>query len=238
VRGTVVKTSPSVVVVVAASSGSVGALRRIVAELPPCFPAAVVIATDGWRTNPSSLAAILAADGPLPVTVARDQEALEPGRIVIAPADCHPRFEPGPKLRFTKHPTKLALRRSLDVLFDSAARLLGPHAVGIVLSGRSDDGAAGLAAIRAARRLHTRLAPARGETAEPRFRKVPPSRTVEDRPGRFLRSSLTRLEISRALLDQTRAAVEQTRNRSLATSRILRSWPRGGSPDHESMTLH
>ena len=143
-------TRPAAVVVVAASSGSLDPVRKVVANLPPGFPAAIVVANHAPRTRPTRLPTILSTDGPLPAMRAQNLQELEAGRIVIAPHDRQLYLERGPKLRVGRRPSSKAQQPSADLLFQTAAQLFGSRAVGIVLSGRGSDGAAGLAAIRAA----------------------------------------------------------------------------------------
>ena len=136
-------------VVIGASAGGIDALRLLVERLPASLPLALCVVLHSNRTSPQVLDAILTRAGHLPAAYARHGEAMEPGRIYIAPADYHLEIERGRRLRLTRGPRENRFRPSVDVLFRSAALSLGPQVVGIVLSGALDDGTAGLWAIKA-----------------------------------------------------------------------------------------
>lgn len=136
---------------VIAIGGSYGAMRvlvKIVAALPGDFPAPVLIVTHiGARR--SSLAEILAKDSALPVRDARDGEAVTGGVILLAPADYHMLVsEDGATIRLYHGPKENHTRPAIDPLFRSVAVAYGARAIGVVLTGYLDDGAAGLQAIK------------------------------------------------------------------------------------------
>jgi two-component system chemotaxis response regulator CheB len=134
------------VVAVGASAGGVEALRALVCGLPPDYPGSLLVVLHLPRDSPSALPAILSRSGPLPATHAVDGEALQLSRIYVAPNDHHLLLIDG-HVRLTRGPAENGHRPAVDPLFRSVARAVGRRAVGIVLSGSRDDGAAGLASI-------------------------------------------------------------------------------------------
>jgi two-component system, chemotaxis family, protein-glutamate methylesterase/glutaminase len=133
-------------VAIGASAGGVEALRALVAGLPPDYPGAILVVLHVPRDAPSALSSILSRSGSLPAATAEDGEPLRHGRIYVAPNDRHVLVLDG-HVRLTRGPAENGHRPAIDPLFRSAARTFGRRAIGVVLSGSRDDGAAGLASI-------------------------------------------------------------------------------------------
>src|SRR5207249_2908082 len=128
-------------VVVGASAGGLAALRAVVAQLPAGFPAtmAVVLHTGPHATH---LPELLMAIGPNPAAVASHGELVRPGRLVTAPPDHHLMISDG-VFQTTRSAKEHHTRPAIDPLFRSAALWAGPRVIGVLLSGRNDDGTAG-----------------------------------------------------------------------------------------------
>ena len=135
------------IAVVGASAGGLRALQRLAAGLPPGYRGAIFIAMHTSPEARSELAAILGRAGTLPVTLAADGAAIEPGHLYVAPADHHLLVERG-RMLVVRGPRENRHRPAIDPLFRSAAWAYGPRAVGVVLTGDLDDWTAGLWAIK------------------------------------------------------------------------------------------
>jgi two-component system chemotaxis response regulator CheB len=137
-------------VVVGASLGGLSAIRQVLTALPEAFAPAVAIAqhrqsnADGRR-----LTDLLGSVTALPVVEPEDKEPIHGGRIYVAPANYHMIVDDG-LFWLTVDAPVLYARPSIDVLFESAAECFGPGVVAVVLTGSSEDGAAGSRAIKRA----------------------------------------------------------------------------------------
>lgn len=134
------------VVVVAASAGGVTALQELLSRLPADLPACVLIVTHLPASGHSTLARVLQRSTSLRVAFARLGDPLKHGQVLVAPANHHLIVLDG-AVQLPQGPRQNGVRPSADPLFFSAALAVGPRAMGIVLSGVLDDGAAGAAAI-------------------------------------------------------------------------------------------
>jgi len=134
------------VVALGASAGGVEALARVVSDLPGDLGAPVLVVLHTAPAEHSYLPEILSRAGILPAEKARDGTALEPNRIYVAPPDHHLIVVDG-RLRVVRGPHENGHRPAIDPLFRSAALAYREGAIGVVLSGALDDGAAGSAAI-------------------------------------------------------------------------------------------
>ncbi len=78
-----------------------------------------------------------------------DGEPIRPGTIYVAPGDRHMTVHRSvpPQLSITKGPPVNFCRPAVDPLFTSVAAAFGPAALGVVLTGMGQDGAAGVRAI-------------------------------------------------------------------------------------------
>ena len=147
-----VRASKSVrrVVAIGASVGGLEALKQVLGALPAGYPwpvLALLHTSAGYRDF--QLDRLLAQYCVLPVREAEPRMALETGVVHVAPAGYHLLLEKDLRFSLSVDEKVSYVRPSADVLFDSLADAVGARAVGVILTGANDDGAAGLAAIRA-----------------------------------------------------------------------------------------
>lgn len=133
-------------VAVAASAGGVEALKRLVAAFPTDLPATFLVALHLPEASRSLLAQILARHSPLTVRVAEHGMPLVAGEVLAAPPDHHLLVRSG-RVVLGRGPRENGHRPSHDAMLRAVALEAGPRAVGVVLTGLLDDGAAGLAAV-------------------------------------------------------------------------------------------
>jgi two-component system chemotaxis response regulator CheB len=136
------------VVVIGASVGGIGALRKLAAGLRREIPAALLVVQHIGRCA-SELPQMLGQAGPLPAAHAVQGEPIRPGWICVAPPHHHLVLHAG-RTRLTRGPRENWARPAIDPLFRSAAKEYGRRVIGVILTGLLNDGSAGLRAIRAA----------------------------------------------------------------------------------------
>lgn len=134
--------NPKSVVVIGASAGGVAALLSLTASLTPPLSVPVLIVLH-IGAQPSELPALMSTAGATPAKHGEDGEKLRPGIIYLAPPDHHMLVVDG-RVRLTRGPKENFARPAIDVLFRSAAEAYGADAVGVVLTGKLNDGTAGL----------------------------------------------------------------------------------------------
>ncbi|WP_164019913.1 chemotaxis-specific protein-glutamate methyltransferase CheB [Pyxidicoccus trucidator] len=138
-------------VVVGTSTGGPQALTRLLSALPADFPAPLALALHIPIGYTQAVAKRLNAQCALEVLEAEDGVELRPGRVVLARAGQHLKVERHGTVglaRLDRHPLQMPHHPSVDVLFQSAARVWGADTVGVVLTGMGEDGKAGAQAIR------------------------------------------------------------------------------------------
>jgi two-component system chemotaxis response regulator CheB len=135
------------IVAIGASWGGLHAVSVLLAGLPAGFSAPVVVAQHRGHEGPAHLAPTLGGRTELRVVEASDKDPLEAGHVYVAPAGYHLLVGRGILSLSTDEPERFS-RPSIDVLFESVAYAYRDEAVGVILTGASEDGAAGLATIR------------------------------------------------------------------------------------------
>lgn len=135
------------IIVIGGSSGATAPLKSILGALPSDLPASVFVVLHIPARSLGILATAAQAATHLPVRPAEDGMAIEPGHIYLGVPDRHLLLAEG-HIRLGRGPRENMARPAIDPLFRSAAVSYGPRAVGVLLSGLLNDGAAGLSAIK------------------------------------------------------------------------------------------
>ena len=135
-------------VVIGTSAGGVEALTVLLPELPARLAVPVFVVLHLPRERPSLLPSIFAPRCALAVVEAEDKQPVEAGTIYFAPPDYHMLIDAGPLIALSSDEPVHHSRPSIDVLFESAADYYRERLLGVILTGGSADGSAGLDAIR------------------------------------------------------------------------------------------
>ena len=138
------------VVAVAASTGGPQILQRMLSELPADFPAPIAIVQHINAAFAESLAGWLANSSRLKVRLAQDGELLMPGHVLIAPPGMHMVIPFRGRVSLKPGVERDGHMPSGTVLLESAAKAYGRRALGVILTGMGEDGAAGMLAIKQA----------------------------------------------------------------------------------------
>ena len=136
-------------IVIGASWGGLHAVGEILPALPGDLDAAVVVAQHRRaETVDGGLSGLLALRAHMPVIDVEDKQPIEPRHIYLAPPDYHTLVERG-YLALSRDEHVHYARPSIDVLFESAADAYRERVIGVILTGANDDGAVGLARVKA-----------------------------------------------------------------------------------------
>ena len=139
-------------IAIGASTGGVERIRDILQVMPAACPPIVIT----QHMGPSYLASFADRLNKLcapTVTLATPGARLQQGTVYIAPGEGHlaiARDAIGYVCQIQETAPVSGHRPSVDVLFHSVAKAAGGNVVGAILSGMGRDGAAGMAAMRAA----------------------------------------------------------------------------------------
>jgi two-component system chemotaxis response regulator CheB len=131
-------------VVIGVSTGGVSALKLLLGALPSDFRLPVLVVTHITPDSDNSLAVLLDTLSTIRVKEADEQEKLAPGTVYLAPANYHLLVEQDGSLALSVDPPVNFARPSIDVLFETAAKVFGPAVIGVILTGAADDGSRGL----------------------------------------------------------------------------------------------
>ena len=138
------------VVALGTSTGGTQALEEVLTALPRVCPGIVIV-----QHMPEKFTAAFAArlDGLCRIEVreAQNNDRVVPGRALIAPGGRHMLLKRSGAQYFVEvvdGPLVNRHRPSVDVMFRSVAKSAGVNALGVIMTGMGDDGAAGLAEMR------------------------------------------------------------------------------------------
>jgi two-component system chemotaxis response regulator CheB len=133
-------------IAIGSSTGGTEAIRHVLQPLPPTCPALMITQhmppgfTRSFADRLNKLCQIT-------VKEAEDGERVLPGHAYIAPGDRHmelTRSGANYQVKLNDGPAVNRHRPSVDVLFRSVAQFAGRNAVGVILTGMGNDGAAGM----------------------------------------------------------------------------------------------
>jgi two-component system chemotaxis response regulator CheB len=129
------------IVVFAMSLGGIDAFRRVVNALPSDFPVPIAAVQHLSPNFRSTLVEVLQHRARLRIAWAQQGGRLERGSVVLAPPDHHLLIADRGACILSRGPKLSLARPSADALFESAAGRC--RTLGVVLTGRGSDGAAG-----------------------------------------------------------------------------------------------
>lgn len=135
------------VIAVGSSTGGTEALRVLLTALPETMPP-IIITQHMPEMFTKSFASRLDSLCKLTVKEAEDGERLQAGTAYIAPGHSHLLIKPastiGYAISLNQGPPVNRHRPSVDVMFRSAANVIGRNAIGVILTGMGRDGALGM----------------------------------------------------------------------------------------------
>jgi two-component system, chemotaxis family, protein-glutamate methylesterase/glutaminase len=138
------------VVAIGTSTGGTQALETVLTELPRVCPGIVIVQHMPEKFT-AAFAARLNSVCQIAVKEAQHGDRVTPGRALVAPGGKHMLLKRSGAQYYVEvldGPLVNRHRPSVDVLFRSVAKCAGSNALGVIMTGMGDDGAAGLLEMR------------------------------------------------------------------------------------------
>ena len=133
---------------IGASAGGMAALGKLLSMFPGTFPLSVIVVQHLHPLEGGYLPEFLNRKCSLPVEGVEDKTPILKGHVYIAPANYHLLVERDERFSLSIDARVNYSRPSIDVLFESAARVWGSGLIGIILTGANQDGTFGLRRIK------------------------------------------------------------------------------------------
>jgi two-component system chemotaxis response regulator CheB len=138
------------IVALGTSTGGTQALEQVLSALPAVTPG-IVIVQHMPPVFTATFAARLDSLSQITVKEARNNDRVTPGQALIAPGGKHMILQRSGAqyyVEIREGPPVCRHCPSVDVLFRSVAKVAGPNALGVIMTGMGDDGARGLKEMR------------------------------------------------------------------------------------------
>jgi two-component system, chemotaxis family, protein-glutamate methylesterase/glutaminase len=139
------------ILAIGTSTGGPNALAELIPAIPKDFPVPIVIVQHMPPVFTRLLAARMTERSSLNVQEGKAGEILKAGDAWIAPGDFHMTVErqgTSVRLATNQDPPENSCRPAVDPLFRSVAKVYGPNALSVVLTGMGSDGVIGAQHIR------------------------------------------------------------------------------------------
>ncbi len=149
-RSRALSESTDKVIAIGASTGGTEALRKVLRHLPATMPG-IVITQHMPAGFTKTFADRLNEECEMHVKEAQNGDRVMNGKVLVAPGDMHMKIiRSGGRYEITlsQEDKVNGHRPSVDVMMKSVAENVGANAVGVILTGMGNDGAAGLKAMR------------------------------------------------------------------------------------------
>jgi two-component system response regulator WspF len=134
-------------VVLGCSTGGPKILIEILSALPEKFPASIIIVQHMDKRFTPGLVQWIDSKSNLPVSLARDGDIPEPGKVLMACTDDHLIMTSTLTLSYIEEPKDYFYHPSVDVFFSSVAQFWPGKGAAALLTGMGRDGAEGLLAL-------------------------------------------------------------------------------------------
>lgn len=134
-------------IVIGASAGGINALLTILSPLPEVLPIPIVTVLHVAEEKASRLVEVFSHHLAANVAFAADKAYVGTDTVYFAAAGYHLSIENERWFSLSREEPHLYSRPSIDFLFSSAAEAYGQALLAILMTGASDDGAEGLAAV-------------------------------------------------------------------------------------------
>lgn len=131
------------IVVIGISTGGPRALREVFCELPR-LNACVLLVQHMPRFINDSVCRTLQAGTAMEVRLACEDDALHPGRVLVAPSELHMSIASNRRVRLLPGPKVNYVCPAIDVTMRSLKTNVSDRFVGVIMTGLGRDGAEGL----------------------------------------------------------------------------------------------